>query len=106
MKDEDVAIIEILLFNTLSTLNALLAATATGKFTKEDQEGFLRQAQDTQNLLRNINTSKQHKKTYKSCFGCKYHDLNHIATMCRLDINSNSEKFACHFKKESEESNE
>lgn len=106
MKNEDVAIIEILLFNTLSTLNALLVATATGKLTKEEQEGFLKEAQDTQNLLTNINRTKQHKKTYRGCFGCKYHDLNHIATMCRLDINSNSQKFACKFKVESEDSNE
>ena len=104
MKDEDVAIIEILLFNTLSTLNALLVATSTGKLTKEDQEGFLKKAQDTHNLLININLAKQHKTTFKGCYGCKEHDLNHLATMCRCDINSNyHEHFGCHFHKNSEE---
>ena len=102
MNKEDVAIIEVLLFNILSTLNTLLVAASTRKLTKEDEEGLLKQAQDTKNLLININLAKQHKTTYKSCFGCKYFDLNHIATMCRLDVNSNSQKFACRFKVESE----
>ena len=103
MNNENVNLIEVLLFNTLSTLNALLVATATTLKDKEASEGLLKQAQDTQNLLININLAKQHKETTKSCFGCKYFDLNHIATMCRLDVNSNSQKFACRFKVESEE---
>ena len=99
MNEEDAAIIKVLLFNILSSLNSLIVASCTNK---EDAEGFLKQAQDTQNLLININLANQHKTTYKSCFGCKYFDLNHIATMCRLDVNSNSQKFACRFKVESE----
>ena len=102
MNEENINIIETILFNILSTLNILLVATCDGVKDKEDKKNFLKIAQDTHNLLVNINNSKQHRKTYKSCFGCKYHDLNHIATMCRLDLNPDNQKFACRFKVESE----
>ena len=100
MNEENVNIIEILLFHILSTLNMLLIATSEGK---KDKEHYLKDAQDTQNLLININLAKQHKTTFKGCYGCKEHDLNHIATMCRCDLNSNyHEHFGCKFHKESE----
>ena len=42
MNKEDVAIIEVLLFNILSTLNTLLVAASKRKLTKEDEEGLLK----------------------------------------------------------------
>ena len=101
MNEENVNIIEILLFNILSTLNTLLVATCDGK---KNEENYLKDAQITHDLLCNINYAKQHKTTMKSCFGCKYFNLNHLATMCRCDLNSNyNSHFGCKFHKESEE---
>jgi len=99
MKEEDVNIIEMLLFNILSTVNGLLLATVKNK---KGNDGLLRQVQDTHNLLTNINIAKKHKETCLGCYGCKYFDLNCIATMCRLDLNSNFHRMGCGFRKESE----
>ena len=100
MNKEDVSIIESLLYNILSTLNTLLVATCIGTKKQEDKEHFLEKAQETHDILVNINLAKQHNNTYKSCFGCKEFDLNHIATLCRCDLNSRYHRLGCRFKDE------